>query len=107
MIEEGLVHAGASPHEWGEFSKQLLDLTGIQDHETIEDNEERCVVKVKDCGSLEPFAYLEAPPDICQLIVEWDNGCLETISPGMRVEIRKCVYRGDPHCLYVYEKRKK
>jgi len=100
MIDQGLVKPNVSIRDWGKMTIDLLDLTGIYDHEVIREDDDNFVIKVHDCGYQEPFRHISAPEDICQVPIQWDNGCLLTINPDIRLEITQCAYKGDAHCLY-------
>jgi predicted hydrocarbon binding protein len=106
MIGQGLVKKGASIHEWGKMTIDLLDLTGIYSHDVIQDDADNFVIKVEDCGYQEPFRYINAPADVCQVPIQWDNGCLQTINPELHTEIVQCAYKGDGHCIYHIKRRK-
>ena len=67
MIREGLVLKDSSVETWGKLTEQLLDLTGITNHECIESSPDRYSIKVKGCVYPEPYAYLKAPHNICNL----------------------------------------
>jgi hypothetical protein len=106
MIEQGVAKRGTSVHDWGNMTIELLDLTGIYDHEVISEDEDNFIIKVDDCGYQEPFRYINAPPDICQVPIQWDNGCLQTINPDLHTEITQCAYKGSEYCIYHIQRRK-
>ena len=105
MIDQGLVPKGASVQRWGKMLEQLLDLTGIHDHQCVESTPERYLVRVNSCEYPEPYEHIKAPPNICEIPIQWDNGCLETVNPEIRMTIRQCIWRGDGYCLYCIDKR--
>jgi hypothetical protein len=106
MIEQGVAQKNVSVGEWGQVTLDLLDLTGIYDHEVVEQDDDNFIIKVADCGYQEPFRHINAPEDICQVPIQWDNGCLQTINPDIHTEITQCAYKGAEHCIYHIMRRK-
>lgn len=105
MLEAGLIRQGCSPTEWGRFTHQLMDLTGMYVYEEIVSTPEvyEFVVPSGAWPYHEPVAYLGAPPEACDISADWDRGCLDTVSPRILMTQPKCSGRGDEHCLWRYE----
>ncbi len=106
MIEAGLVSDGCSPTEWGRFTHQLMDLTGMYVYEelTVSDEVYEFAVPSEAWPYHEPMRYLDAPPEICDIPADWDRGCLATVSPAILMTQPECSARGDARCLWRYER---
>jgi hypothetical protein len=105
MLETHLVAAGCTPTEWGRFSHQLMELTGFYTYEEVEASENIYCFRVPSDAMPyhEPIAYLGAPPDACDILCDWDRGCLETINPRIRMTQPLCSVRGDEYCFWQYD----
>jgi len=103
MLAEGLVPRDCSPTDWGRFTLDLMDLTGFHHHEELEATPERYQFRVTKYPYLEPYRYLDAPRDICDIPGWWDRGCLATINPRIAMSKPLCFNWGDSECRWVYE----
>jgi hypothetical protein len=103
MIEQGLVPSDCTPTEWGRFTLDLMDLTGFYRHEEVEASPTRYEFRVTEYPYLEPYRYLDAPRDICDIPGYWDRGCLATINPRILMSKPACFWWGDGECRWVYE----
>ncbi|MBB3043102.1 hypothetical protein [Nocardioides soli] len=105
MLAHNLVGRDCSPTEWGRFTHQLMDLTGMYVYEEIIATDEvyEFVVPAKVWPYHEPFEYLKAPSEACDICADWDRGCLETVSPRIVMTQPECSGRGDDVCRWRYE----
>ena len=105
MLEHGLIAAGCSPAEWGRFTHQLMDLTGMHTYYETAATEAvyEFVVPSAAWPYHDPQAYLDSPPEWCEIQADWDRGCLQTINPQIAMTQPKCSARGDDECLWRYE----
>jgi hypothetical protein len=103
MLDEGLVPKDCTATEWGRFTLDLMDLTGFHHYEELEATPERYQFRVTKYPYLEPYRYLDAPRDICDIPGFWDRGCLATINPRIRMSKPRCFNWGDTECRWVYE----
>jgi hypothetical protein len=105
MLATGLISAGCSPTEWGRFTHQLMDLTGMYVYKELTSTPTlyEFVVPSSAWPYNEPVAYLGAPPEACDISADWDRGCLDAINPAIFMTQPKCSGRGDDACLWRYE----
>lgn len=105
MLDQGLVSKGCSPTEWGRFTHQLMDLTGMYVYEEVlaTDTVYEFVVPAEVWPYHEPMAYLKAPPEACDICADWDRGNLETVNPLIVMTQPECSGRGDAVCRWRYE----
>jgi hypothetical protein len=53
------------------------------------------------CGRyVTAYRWLDAPPGICDIPMNWDNGCLETVNPALAISVPACAYLGADVCVY-------
>lgn len=105
MLDAELVSENCSPTEWGRFTHQLMDLTGMYVYQEITATDRVYEFSVPS-GAWpyhEPQRHLEGPGEVCDIPADWDRGCLETINPRIRMTQPKCSARGDDQCLWRYE----
>lgn len=105
MLDAGLVSKDCGPMEWGRFTHQLMDLTGMYVYEevTATDTVYEFAVPSDAWPYHAPRAYLEGPPEVCDIPADWDRGCLETVNPRIVMTQPECSARGDDRCLWRYE----
>lgn len=105
MLDQGLVSLDCSPTEWGRFTHQLMDLTGMYDYEevTVSDDVYEFMVPSSAWPYHEPQHYLDGPPEVCDIPADWDRGCLEIVNSRISMTQPTCSARGDDACLWRYE----
>jgi hypothetical protein len=105
MLEANLIAEGCTPTEWGRFTHQLMDLTGMYVYEEITDTPDlyEFAVPTEAWPYHAPVAYLSAPPEACDMSADWDRGCLDVINPAIVMTQPECSGRGDARCLWRYE----
>ena len=79
-----------------------MDLTGFHHYEELLATPERYEFRVTKYPYLEPYRYLDAPRDICDIPGWWDRGCIATINPRLVMDKPKCFNWGDGECRWVY-----
>lgn len=107
MLEARLVQQGCTPTEWGRFTHQLMDLTGMYDYDEVLATPDAYEFTVPRAAwpYHEPVAYLGAPPEACDISAEWDRGCLDTVNPQIVMTQPECSGRGDSVCRWRYDIR--
>jgi hypothetical protein len=107
MLAQGLVSKDCSPTEWGRFTHQLMDLTGMYVYEEViaTDDVYEFVVPAQAWPYHAPLKYLNAPGEVCDICADWDRGCLDTVSPRIVMTQPECSGRGDSVCRWRYELR--
>jgi hypothetical protein len=103
MLEQRMIAKDCSPTEWGRFTLDLMDLTGFHDHEEIDADATRFEFRLTAYPYLDPYRYLDAPRDVCDIPVWWDRGCLAVINAKIRITKTKCFWWGDGECRWVHE----
>lgn len=105
MLAHNLVPKNCTPTEWGRFTHQLMDLTGMYVYEEViaTDDVYEFTVPAEAWPYHRPVKYLNAPAEACDISADWDRGCLETISPRIVMTQPECSGRGDPVCRWRYE----
>ncbi|MBB3043106.1 hypothetical protein [Nocardioides soli] len=106
MIATGVVPPGADLETYGRVSEQIMDICGLEGWTRLhrDDAEHRTVVP--GCAAYLPlFEFLDAPPNICSLPFEWDNGCLDVINADLQIWPTTCAYQGAEACHYVISAR--
>lgn len=104
-LANGWLTRDCSPTEWGRYTHQLMDLTGMYAYEelTATDTLYEFQVRSENWPYHEPMEYFDAPHDICDIPADWDRGMLDVINPKMVMTQPKCSARGDEMCLWRYE----
>lgn len=107
MLDQGLVGKDCSPTEWGRFTHQLMDLTGMYVYQEViaTDDVYEFVVPAEAWPYHAPLKYLNAPGAVCDICADWDRGCLDTVSPRIVMTQPECSGRGDSVCRWRYEIR--
>jgi hypothetical protein len=106
MLAVGVVERGASVEQWGQVSDQILEINGLGGYTEIDGGPDVHAVEVPACARYtEAYRFLHAPRHLCAIPFEWDNGCLDSVSPDVQVWPGPCVYRGDDRCIYAVSRR--
>lgn len=105
MLAANLITQDCTPTEWGRFTHQLMDLTGMYDVEETNSTPDlyEFVVLSSAWPYHAPMSYLGAPPEACDMSADWDRGCLDVVNPDIRMTQPECSGRGDEQCLWRYE----
>ncbi|MEV6927588.1 hypothetical protein AB0M46_24230 [Dactylosporangium sp. NPDC051485] len=105
MLAHELVPKDCTPTEWGRFTHQLMDLTGMYVYKEIiaTDTVYEFTVPAEVWPYHRPVEYLGAPEQSCDISADWDRGCLETVSPRIVMTQPECAGRGDAVCRWRYE----
>jgi hypothetical protein len=105
MLEANLIAENCTPTEWGRFTHQLMDLTGMYEYDELTSSPSlyEFVVPSAAWPYHEPVRYLGAPPEACDISADWDRGCLDVINPRILMSQPECSGRGDDRCLWRYE----
>ena len=80
--------------------KAALDSFGIK-HRVLELSEEKYVLQIFDCPHGARFKNLNAPPEVCDILLELDRGIVEALNPKLEFKLTKHILRGDKYCEYV------
>jgi hypothetical protein len=106
MIATGVVQPGADLESYGRASEQIMDACGLGGWTRIDAGPLQHRTVVPGCAAYtEVYRSLAAPPQLCGIPFEWDNGCLDVINADLRIAPERCVYTGDAECHYVIRAR--
>lgn len=61
-------------------------------------------MRVTYCPWIETFKSEGAHSDICSWVCKTDEGIGQAVDPKLRMSIPKSMMRGDPYCVYRYQK---
>lgn len=102
FMEAGIAPKGATAQQWGHVSDQIADENGLADHELLDDGPERYTTVMPACARYAvPLRFLGAPPRICDVPMNWDNGEMDVVADELiELTVPSCAYRGDARCVY-------
>jgi hypothetical protein len=101
MISSGVVAAGAGIEEYGAVSEQIMDTCGLEGWTRLETADTHHTVVPGCARYVDVFGQIGAPPQLCAIPFEWDNGCLDVINANLEIQPERCAYAGSTECHYV------
>lgn len=104
MVEEfvarGIARMGCSAHEWGKVSDDIAIVNGLT-NEPIGDQQHAHTTKMPTCPAYAiPLRLMNAPRDICEIPMNWDNAEMDVVNPAIMMKVPRCTHRGDAYCVY-------
>jgi hypothetical protein len=106
MIAAGIVARGADLAAYGHVSEQIMDICGLDGWTRVDTGRPEHATVVPRCAAYcEAYSAIAAPPQLCEIPFEWDNGCLDRINPGLEVWPTSCVHDGAAECVYTIRTR--
>ena len=75
-------------------------------YEVVELSDERYILRIYDCPHGIRFKRLNAPPEVCDALLELDRAIVQTLNPNLEFKLTKHILRGDEFCEYQVMPRK-
>ena len=72
--------------------------------EKMSESDDSLDIKVTYCPWIDTFRDEGARDDICTWVCKMDEGIGQAINSGVTMTLPMCMMRGDPYCIYHYEK---
>jgi|Deesub1362A_J573_1020465.scaffolds.fasta_scaffold32983_2 predicted hydrocarbon binding protein len=88
-----------------EIVKAALDAFNIK-YKVVEISEDKYILQIFECPHGTRFKNVNAPPEVCDILLELDRGIVEALNPKLEFKLTKHMLRGDGFCEYVVKPKR-